>query len=88
MIGGYSLVDCTGLNLGSLAKIDGIYNKMLTAYKSNKFVLCANVVNGSAKFTPIPCFLATETVDTKIVIVLTLMNIPYRISDDDTIVQA
>lgn len=87
MIGGYSLVDCTGLDLGNLAKVDGIYNKMLTAYKSNKFVLCANVKNGTSKFTPIPAFLATEVVSSKVVIVLTIMNLPYRISDDDTIVQ-
>lgn len=88
MVGGYSLIDCTGLDLSNLAKVDGIYNKMLAAYNSDKFVLCANVKNGSAKFTPIPVFLATEIVNTKTVIVLTLMNIPYRISDDDTIVQA
>ena len=85
--GGYSCVDCTGLNLGNLAKVDGIYNKMLTAYNSNKLVLAENVVNGSAKFTPIPVFLATETVNSSTVIVMTLMNLPYRISPDDTIVQ-
>ena len=86
--GGYTLVDCTGLNLGSLAKVTGIYNKMLTAYKANKLVLAKNIVNGSAKFTPIPVFLATETVDSSVVIVMTLMNLPYRISSDDSIVQA
>lgn len=87
MKGGYSLVDCTGLNLGSLGKVDGIYNKMLTAYKANKLVLASGIVNGSASFTPIPVFLATETVSSKTVIVMTLMNLPYRISDDDVVVQ-
>lgn len=86
--GGYTAVDCTGLNLGSLTKVTGIYNKMLTAYKSNKLVLAENVVNGSAHFTPIPVFLATETVESATVIVMTLMNLPYRISADDSIVQA
>ena len=85
--GGYSLVDCTGLDFGNLTKVDGIYNKMLTAYKSNKLVILEHCSNGNAKFTPIPCFIATETVSNKIVIVATIMNLPYRISDDDTIVQ-
>lgn len=86
--GGYSLIDCTGFNFGNLTTVDGIYNKMLTAYKAGKVVFCANMKNGNAKFTPIPAFLATETVNSKIVIVLAVMNIPYRISDDDSIVQA
>lgn len=86
--GGYTLVDCTGFNLGDVGKVDGIYAKMGDAYKANKLVLCANVVNGNAKFTPIPAFLATETVSSKIVYILTIMNLPYRISDDDTISQS
>lgn len=88
MVGGYSLVDCTGLDLGNLAKVDGIYNKMLTAYNSDKLVLCANVKNGTSKFTPIPAFVSTEIVSSKIEIVLTIMNLPYRIKDDDTITQS
>ena len=82
--GGYSLVDCTGLDLGDLKKVNGIYDKMKTAYEANKLVILTNVVNGSAKFTPMPVFLAMENT----VVVLTIMNLPYRISSDDTIVQA
>lgn len=86
--GGYTLVDCTGLDLGNPVKVDGIYNKMISAYNTNKLVILENCKNGDAKFTPISCFLATETVSNKIVVVATIMNLPYRISDDDTIVQA
>ena len=86
--GGYTLVDCTGFDLSNVGKVSGIYNKMLTAYVANKFVLCQNVKNGSAQFTPIPAFLATETVENATVIILTIMNLPYRITSDDTIVQA
>lgn len=86
--GGYTLVDCTGFDLGNPAQVDGIYNKMLSAYKTNKLTILENCKNGDAKFTPIPCFLATEVVSNKIVIVATIMNLPYRISDNDTIVQA
>lgn len=83
--GGYTLVDCTGLNLGNLGKVDGIYNKMMSAYKENKVVYCANVVNGDAHFTPIPAFLAIEVIDEKDVIILTIMNIGFRVNDDDTV---
>ena len=86
--GGYSLIDCTGFDFSNLSKIDGIYNKFMTAYKSNKFVLLENCVNGTSKFTPIPCFVATETSGNTVTIVATIMNLPYRISSDDTIVQA
>lgn len=81
--GGYQLVDCTGLNLGNLQKVTGIYDKMVDAYKANKLVILTNVVNGAAKFTPMPVFLAMENN----VVVLTIMNLPYRISSNDTIVQ-
>ena len=86
--GGYTLVDCTGLDLSNVGKVAGIYNKMLTAYLANKLVICKNIKNGSAQFTPISAFLATETVDSATVIILTIMNIPYRITSDDTVVQA
>lgn len=88
MKGGYSLIDATGLNLGNVGTVDGIYAKLMTAYKANKFVLLSGVVNGTAKFTPIPAFLATETVESATVIILTIMNLPYRVSSDNSIVQA
>ena len=87
MKGGYSIVNCKGLDLGNVGKVTGIYQKMMTAYKSNKLVLAEGIVNGLAKFTPIPVFLATETSGNDTIIVMTLMNLPYRISPNDTIVQ-
>lgn len=86
--GGYTLVDCTGFDFSNLGTVSGIYEKMTTAFKAGKFVLCANMKNGNAHFTPIPAFLATETVGNATVIVLTVMNIPYRISADDSISQS
>ena len=81
MKSGYVLVDCTGFDFSDVKKIDGFYDKLLKAYETGKFVLCANMVNGSAKFTPIPAFLAMS--DTTIV--LTVMNIAYNIASDGTI---
>ena len=78
---GYVMVDCTGFDFSNVTKIDGIYEKMLAAYNTGKFVLCENMVNGTSKFSPIPAFLAIANNK----IVLTVMNIAYNIASDDTI---
>lgn len=56
MNGGYALIDCTGLDLNDLGTVGGLYSKLDNAIKSGKFVLLANVVNDTTKFTPIPAF--------------------------------
>ena len=88
MVGGYTMVDATGLNLGSLTTVTGIYKKLMAAYNADKPVWLYNVVNGTAKFTPIPAFIALEVEGSTITIILTIMNLPYRVSADDSIVQA
>lgn len=85
MKSGYVMVDCTGFNFGDVGKVDGIYNKMIAAYKTGKFVLCENMVNGSAKFSPIPAFLALAGSGDNVYVVLTVMNIAYNITKDDNI---
>lgn len=87
MTGGYSMIDCTGFNFGNLQPITGIYDKLMTAYESDKPVWLYNCVNGSSHFTPIPAFLAVEVDGTTKTIILTIMNLPYRVSADDSIVQ-
>ena len=88
MKGGYTLVDCTGFDLGNPVKVDGIYDKFMAAYKADKLVICQNMKNGTAHFTPIAGFVAIEVDGSTVTIILTIMNLPYRISADDTIVQA
>lgn len=56
MNGGYALVDCTGVDLGDLGTVNGLYSKLDSAIKSGKFILLANVVNGDTNFSPIPSF--------------------------------
>lgn len=85
MKSGYVMVDCTGFDFSDIKKIDGIYNKMLSAYNTGKFVLCENMKNGTAKFSPIPAFLATAKSGNTPYIVLTVMNIAYNITSDDNI---
>lgn len=85
MKSGYVMVDCTGFDFSNVGKVDGIYNKMLSAYDSGKFVLCEHMKNGSAKFTPIPAFLAKAKSGSTDYIVLTVMNLAYNITSDDNI---
>lgn len=85
MKSGYVMVDCTGFDFSNVGKVDGIYKKMFDAYNTGKFVLCENMKNGNAKFTPIPAFLATAKSGSTPYIVLTVMNIAYNITEDDTI---
>lgn len=44
VIGGYALVDCTGLSLTKSTKqtITGVYNRIKSAYDSGKLVLLTN----------------------------------------------
>lgn len=56
MNGGYALVDCTGVDLGNLGTVSGLYSKLDSAIKSGKFILLANIVNGDTSFSPIPAF--------------------------------
>ena len=56
MNGGYALVDCSGVDLSNLGTVNGLFSKLDSAIKSGKFVLLANIVNGTTSFTPIPAF--------------------------------
>ena len=83
MKGGYIEVDVTGLDLASPGKVDGIYSKLMKAYDSDKLVVITGAKNGTAYFTPIACFLAVEST----YIVLTVMNIQYRVASNDVVTQ-
>lgn len=52
--GGYALIDLSGtdLSVGSKVTISGVYNKLATAYKSNKPIIACNLVDGSKGITP------------------------------------
>lgn len=83
MKGGYVEVDATGLDLANLGKVDGIYNKLMAAYNTDKLVVLSGVKNGNSAFTPIACFLSLETN----YIALAIMNIPYRVASTDVVTQ-
>ena len=61
MKGGYVLIDCTGIDLGDLGTVPGIYNKVKNAVKTNKPMVLVNLVNGTQKFTPIVSYGGEES---------------------------
>jgi hypothetical protein len=52
--GGYALIDLSGTDLsaGSKVTISGLYNKLETAYKSNRPIIGCNLVDGGKGITP------------------------------------
>lgn len=53
---GYVTIDCTGIDLGNLGTVTGIYEKFLSAVKTGKMMLLENVKNGTQNFSPIPAY--------------------------------
>lgn len=61
MNGGYSMVDCTGLDLGDLGTVPGLYDQVKTAISTNKLIVLYGLVNGAQEFTPVPAFGGVES---------------------------
>lgn len=59
MVGGYVMVDCTGIDEKAITDasttgvtVPGIYAKFDAAHKTNKPVIAYNVITGSNKYGP------------------------------------
>lgn len=61
MNGGYSMVDCTGLDLGNPGTVSGLYAQVKNAVKSNKPIYLYNLVNGEQGLTPIVAYGGVES---------------------------
>ena len=59
--GGYVIIDCKGLDLGNLGKVDGLYKAVKDAIAINKPIVLRNVVNSTQHFTPIMAFGGVES---------------------------
>lgn len=81
--GGYVLVDCTGVNIDRLGNtVDGIYDKVLSAIKTNKPIVLCNIVNDDVKFSPVLACCGVES-DTSVFLIFN--SIVLIISNDDVI---
>ena len=82
MNGGYVMVDCTGLDLGDLGTVSGIYKKVKTAIESNKPIQLYNLKNGTQKFTPIPAFGGIESATS---VFVSFVPVTLHISSSDEV---
>lgn len=82
MKGGYVLIDGTGIDLGDLGIVTGIYNRVKTAILSNKPIVISGLVNGTQKFTPIVAFGGVESSTS---VFLSFFPITLHISSSDEI---
>ena len=48
MVGGYVMIDCTGLDVASLGTVAGLCEKIASAYNTKKNVILCNIKNGNA----------------------------------------
>lgn len=61
MNGGYSMVDCSGVDLGDLGTVPGLYDQVKAAISTNKPIMLYGMVNGDQEFTPITAFGGVES---------------------------
>ena len=61
MNGGMAWIDCTGLNLGDLGTVAGLYAKAKAAIETQKPLVLSGVVNGEQSFSPIVGFGGIES---------------------------
>ena len=82
MKGGYILIDCAGVDLGDLGKVDGIYAKVKTAVEAGKPIVIENIVNGTQAFSPISAFGGIESATS---VFLSFFPVTLHFSNEDVV---
>lgn len=80
--GGYAMIDCSGLDLGNLGTVSGLYTKAKNAVKTGKPLVLCNVVNGTQGFTPIMGYGGEESSTS---IFISFFPITIHISNTDAV---
>lgn len=82
MNGGYSMVDCSGLDLGNPGTVTGLYQKTKDALETGKPVILSGIVNGEQGFSPIVAYGGTESATS---VFLSFFPITIHISNQDAV---
>lgn len=83
--GGYVIVDATGLDLGNLGTVTGLYKQVKDAVAVNKPIMLRNVKNGTQNFTPIYAYGGEEVVDGSKMVFLSFFPVTLHISKADVV---
>lgn len=82
MNGGYSLIDCTGLDLNDLGTVSGLYSKAKAAIETGKPLYLVGIVNDSQDFTPMPAYGGIESATS---VFLSFFPVTIHISNLDVV---
>ena len=82
MNGGYSMVDCSGVDLGNLGTVSGIYKKVKAAIKTEKPIVLSGIVNGEQAFTPMVAYGGVESATS---VFLSFFPVTLHISNLDVV---
>lgn len=82
MNGGYSMVDCSGVDLNNLGTVAGLYNKVKAAIETEKPLVLSGIVNDEQKFTQIVAFGGVESATS---VFLSFFPVTIHISNLDVV---
>ena len=79
---GYVMIDCTGVDLGDLGTVDGLYDKVKKALSTGKILVLTGIVNGTQSFSNIVAYGGTENASS---VFLSFFPITLHISSSDVV---
>lgn len=79
---GYVMIDCTGVDLGDLGTVDGLYDKVKNALSTGKILVLTGIVNGAQGFSNIVAYGGTESASS---VFLSFFPITLHISSSDVV---
>lgn len=82
MNGGFSIIDCSGVDLGTLGTVTGIYAKAKAAIDTGKPLVLSGIVNGEQAFTPIVAYGGAESATS---VFISFFPVTIHISNADEI---
>ena len=82
MVGGYAMLDCSGLDLGNLGTVSGLYDALAAALETGKPLELYGVKNGTQGFSPIIAYGGRESASSLFV---SFFPITLHISSSDVV---
>ena len=79
---GYVMIDCTGVDLGNLGTVDGLYDKVKSALSTGKVLVLTGIVNSTQGFSNIVAYGGTESASS---VFLTFSSTTLHISSSDVV---
>lgn len=82
MNGGYAMIDCTGVDLGNLGTVSGLYEKAKAAIATGKPLYLKGIKNSTQKFTDMVAYGGVESSTS---VFLSFFPVTLHISNQDVV---